>query len=83
MKFSTYYMSIQHSDLMWSNIWFSTVSAGEFKGRWTMEIVDTIDKTHKLKIGNTTRRKDAFTRDVICICTENPLISVPYKLLEF
>jgi len=48
-----------------------------------MEIVQILDKTHKLKINSTHKRNDVLTRDVVCICEECPLLCVPCKLLEF
>jgi len=46
-----------------------------------MEIVNILDKTHRLKLGNIHRRRDDFSRDVICICKENPHICVKMQAL--
>jgi len=75
--------TLKHSNLKWSNLVFSSVPSGEFKGRKSVEIVGLLDKTCKLKVTNTTRRTESLKRDVICICEEDPLLCVPCNLIKF
>jgi len=75
--------TLKHYNLKWSNLVFSSVPSGEFKGRKLVEIVGLLDKTCKLKVTNTTRRTEFLNRDVICICEEDPLLCVPCTLIKF
>ena len=69
--------------LTWSNIVFSTVPDGAFKGRETVDFVGFLDKSHKLSITNTTRRMETCKRDVICTCPEGDVLCVVCRLKDY
>jgi len=69
--------------LNWSNMLFSTIPSGEFKGCKSVDIMGLLNKICKLKISNTNKRMGSLKQDVVCICKEDPLLCVPYHLIKF